>query len=126
MADFDDITGWQEELEKLRKSDVYTKVHGGSPTRVGPDPKIPLSALYDYAELLLKHDETRNAVIALKAWGDRQTEDFIDTDNDPTWPHEEDQLLADFASWFALKTGHGPNPEAYRRYGRYLAAHTAT
>ena len=69
LPDFDDITGWQEELEKLRKSDVYTKLYGkpgAYSTR--PSPKIPLSVLYDYAELLLKHDETRNAVIALKEW----------------------------------------------------------
>jgi hypothetical protein len=120
MATFDDITGWREELEVLRKSDVFKQVYSQK-NLTSPYPKIPLSALFLYAETLLKHTETMDAFNALDNWRAQQTSDFVDTDNDPTFPFRAQQLLTDFRSWFILKTGHGPDDWAYARHGGFIA-----
>ena len=124
MTVFNDITGWREELNKLRNSDAITKLHGTGTMRVGPDPKIPLSVLFDYAETLLKHEEMREALIAIRKWSAKQTEDFLDAENDPTYPHMASELLSEFVYWYQRKTGYGPNWWAYKSHGGQLATRT--
>ena len=119
MATFDDITGWREELEILRKSAVFERVYSQK-NLTSRHPKVPLSALFLYAETLLKHTETMDAFNALADWRARQTSDFVDTDSDPTFPFRAQQLLTDFTSWFILKTGHGPDAWTYTRHGTFL------
>lgn len=120
MAIFDDITGWQEELEALRNSDVFKEIYSREKLR-NRAPKIPLSVMSTYVETLLKHNETRRAVEILDEWERRRPKEGVDPDTDTTYPYRERQLLTDFGVWFTLKSGYGPNDWAYMFDGINIA-----
>lgn len=115
MTVFKDISGWREELEELRNGPVYQAMY--PPDRLPKDePRVPVSAILDFAETLLLNAETREARTILDQWykdnplGEGQN--FYDIDK-PTFPHDKSDLLSEFALWYILKTGFGPKTLAY-------------
>lgn len=115
MTVFTDTTGWREELKDLREGPAYKRMY---PTKIRDpkdDPLVPMSAVLDFAETLLSHAETRNALLALAEWHAANPPEIKmpDPENDPTFPHKASNLLNDFLMWFMLKTGMGPRVAAY-------------
>ena len=88
-----------------------------------PHKKIPLRILIEFAGLMLRHEETRNAIVAMHeflALPDKQGS------SDPRYPIKADTLLSDFMGWFTLKTGVGPNDWGYIKHGQILADSVAS
>lgn len=118
MASLDDITGWREELSVYHESDFYKEK-----SRIyiyEMPPKIPLSAIYEYVDLVLKNCEIKDAVIRIRKWYETQTDEIINYDNNPDYPNWDAKTIRDFASWFIMKRSLPSNHEAFR-FAHHLA-----
>lgn len=106
MADFDDITGWREELEVFEESEerkAYFRQHLNDSER-----RLPFDVVLDLAELMLKHEELRDAVrqrAEFRAF--IQTRPDLTNDDDEFWeknPLDASETLEQFMTWYASKT----------------------
>jgi len=114
MADFENITGWREELAEYKETEEWKAMEAS-----GIRAEMPLSLLYEFAQLLLKHEEMRKAMQIKHEWFESKrdeyyfkTYDTFDIDNDPSWPYQKHRLLHDFGAWFSVKSGIDENPSA--------------
>lgn len=119
MASFEDITGWRDELYDYHKTDFYKD----SSKRVLYEmpPRIPLSAIYEYVDLVLKYSEIRDALKEVMNWSDQRSDEVLNIEDDPSYPYESDQKIGDFVSWFIMKRNIFPNREAFR-FANQIAA----
>lgn len=111
MANFNDIIGWEEELEELRQTEDYRrrwKVRGDA-----PKPPVPLSNALEFVELILKNDDLLEGARVLRKWAEDHSE-ASPGDYPDTYPWETLRWLRDFEFWYCLKSGCGPNDFAFR------------
>jgi len=106
MADFEDITGWQDELEVFEESEegkAYFRQHLYDSER-----RLPFDVILELAGLMLKHEELRDAVrqrAAFRAF--LKTRPDLTNDDDEFWeknPLEASETLEEFMAWYGSKT----------------------
>jgi len=106
MADFEDITGWQDELEAFEESEegkAYFRQHLND-----RETDLPFDIVLDLAGLMLKHEELRDAVrqrAAFRAF--LKTRPDLTNDDDEFWeknPLEASETLEEFMAWYGSKT----------------------
>ena len=114
MADFDDITGWEEELFALKQTNRWIKREAravfppGKETRSAYDymPKWHVSEVKALAAMLLKQEclhETFREIHA-KDEAIKKNPDLSEWHPDyPPRPHWEMQYLENIATWYLLK-----------------------
>lgn len=110
MADFDDITGWREELKAFQATDEG-KVFFGTYRFWGGDkpkaPKLPFATLLHFAEMYLRFPEIETALKKSGAWGAylNDNPDFGRDDEgfDELCPWAENEAVYDFQRWYAMK-----------------------
>ncbi|MEP3629671.1 MAG: hypothetical protein ABJN04_06690 [Hyphomicrobiales bacterium] len=114
MADFDDITGWEEELRELKQTDRWKKQEERAVFPPGAEnrpaylymPKLRLSEVKCLAELLLGQEHLHNIfhTIQVKSEAVNRNPDLSDQHPDyPPRPEQEMGLLLDITTWYALK-----------------------
>lgn len=108
MADYEDISGWREELLEFKNSDegqAYFRRFSVVSLQLPPavSRQIPIKL----AELLLKFPELRSAVDAtVKFQSIREKFPNID-DSHPEWkrnPISDNIIIDEFVDWYAMKT----------------------
>ncbi|WP_281927327.1 hypothetical protein [Roseibium album] len=106
MADFEDITGWREELEVFEESEegkAYFRQHLND-----RETDLPFDVVLELADLMLKHKELRDAVrqrAEFRAF--LKTRPDLTNDDDEFWkknPLEASETLAEFMAWYGSKT----------------------
>ncbi len=111
MADFDDITGWREELAAFEKTEegraFFDKYSSWDRTKPRA-PKLPYETILHFAELFLRHPEVLEALKKSGAWRDYLTAnpDFGRDDEgfDELCPWADNETVYDFERWYAMKT----------------------
>lgn len=119
MADFEDMTGWWEELQAYYEEggqDAVDYIYRDGPEVWGLNPR--LSQVQQYAELLLKDPELRDAVARQAEWMKVvYANGGAVSRGDPEWdnrPAEAQELIADLYEWYCLKSGY-----PHERYGLF-------
>ncbi|TYC64806.1 hypothetical protein FMN63_20320 [Stappia sp. BW2] len=126
MADFEDLTGWREELQAYygeggQEAVDYIYRH---------DPEVflvstRLSQVQHFAELLLKDPELRDATAQQMEWLK-----VVDANGgavgrgDPDWdnrPLEAHILMGDFYEWYCLKSGYPHEARHLYSFGMFTA-----
>lgn len=106
MADFDDITGWQEELEVFEETEegrAYFRQHLND-----RESELPFDVILELAGLMLKHDEIRDAVrqeVEFRAF--LKTRPELTNDDDEFWeknPLDAAESRQEFIAWYGSKT----------------------
>ncbi|MET1411676.1 hypothetical protein ABVF61_05380 [Roseibium sp. HPY-6] len=126
MADFEDITGWQDELEDYyeefgQEGINYLYRH----SRGILEQMVSLTQVQDYADLLMKHKEIRDALLVVAEWEKvKLAHGGIVKEGDPA--HEDRpshiyQLLSDFFEWYCMKTDFPVSKHQVHRWGENLA-----
>ncbi|TYC64217.1 hypothetical protein FMN50_01415 [Rhodobacterales bacterium] len=110
MADFDDITGWREELkafEATGEGKVFFRTYrswGGDKPKA---PKLPFATLLHFAEVHLRFPEIETALKKKEAWLDylNANPDFGRDDEgfDELCPWNDIEIVYDFQRWYAMK-----------------------
>ena len=116
MADFDDITGFDAEIRAFYDSEEGKKKWLDEEGYSVVTRPIPISKVYQYIDLVFKHDELRAAAQKVTDWyakyPDRHCIDDDDPEN-PTFPHKDQGLVKWFGQWFCMKSEIGPNSEVF-------------
>ncbi|WP_281927331.1 hypothetical protein [Roseibium album] len=106
MADFEDITGWREELEAFEESEegkAYFRQHLYDSER-----RLPFDVILELAGLMLKHEELRDAVrqrAEFRAF--LKTRPDLTNEDDEFWeknPLDASEKLEEFMAWYGSKT----------------------
>ncbi|MET1411679.1 hypothetical protein ABVF61_05395 [Roseibium sp. HPY-6] len=106
MADFEDITGWREELEAFEESEegkAYFWQHLND-----SEIRLPFDVILELAGLMLKHDDIRDAVrrrMEFRAF--LETRPDLTENDDEYWeknPLDASYTLEEFIAWFGSKT----------------------
>ena len=122
MANFEDITGWKEELDTYRKSEEWKQVNQSQ--------KMPIEWVPELMHLVLRHAEIREVFMSYGKWiienhkfdENDQPIPFEELPDD--FPYEESYRAAWFAVWFfniekgvrkILPIGGGPPSTAVAR-----------
>jgi len=111
MADFDDITGWREELAAYEATEegraFFYKYSSWSPTRPRA-PKLPYETLLHFGGLHLRHPDILEAMKKSEAWLDylNANPDFGRDDEgfNELCPWVDNETVYDFERWYAMKT----------------------
>ena len=113
MADFDNITGWQEELaafkateEGRRYFNTYERAPGKNYLIPKTPPDIRLSTIFDLAEQYFKHAELREAVEYWVEWGDAEAANINLQYDDPQYFQSLQKYtpqISYFKDWYAMK-----------------------
>ncbi|QFT30962.1 hypothetical protein FIV00_10780 [Labrenzia sp. THAF82] len=122
MADFDDITGWREELEAFKATDegrvFFGKFGWGNATRLTFEQEVR------FAEELFRHDEIREALKKSAKWVK-----FLDDnpefgqEDERFWdlcPVEDNKTVSAFKRWYAMKQNIALGPSTFSA-GKRLA-----
>ena len=106
MADFEDITGWREELEAFEESEegkTYFRQHLND-----QETDLPFDVVLELAGLMLKHKELRDAVTQRAEFrAFLKTRPDLTNDDDEFWeknPLEASETLEEFMAWYGAKT----------------------
>ncbi|MET1411678.1 hypothetical protein ABVF61_05390 [Roseibium sp. HPY-6] len=127
MADFEDITGWREELrdhfEEFGQEGI-DYLYRNSIEII--EQEVSISQVQDYADLLMKHKETRDALLVFAEWQKVKLAHpgGIVEPGDPAYkdrPKEIIYLLADFYEWYCMKTDFPCLKNRVSRWGKKLA-----
>jgi hypothetical protein len=106
MADFDDITGWREELETFEATEEG-KAYFGLFGPVG-GPNVPFENVVQLAGLILRHEELYHALKKKVAWSDyTDTHPDLEHDDDEFWnlnPVDAHKTIGRFERWYGMKT----------------------
>ncbi|MFC6657281.1 hypothetical protein ACFQEX_18335 [Roseibium salinum] len=110
MADFEDITGWREELAAFEATDegraFFNKYSSWDRTK-GRAPKLPYETVIQFAELYFRHPEILEAMKKSEAWLDylNANPDFGRDDEGfhELCPWEENETVLYFEHWYAMK-----------------------
>lgn len=106
MADFEDITGWREELAAFKKSDEGYKFFYERPMS---DNKMRLSEIYELAELYFKFDCLHEALKKKAHWEEYTLDELDDMpglyheNHERLRPAEAMDTCIDFRDWYAMK-----------------------
>ena|GEM_PF-1401521 len=111
MADFDDITGWREELAAYEATEegraFFDKYSSWDRTRPRA-PKLPYETILHFAELHLRHPEILEALKKSGSWFEylNANPDFGRDDEgfDELCPWADNETVYDFERWYAMKT----------------------
>ena len=113
LADFDDITGWQEELaafeateEGRRYFNTSERVPGKKYLITKTPPNIPLSTVFDLAEQYFEHAELREAIEYWVEWGAAEAANINLKYDDPQYFQSLQKYtpqLFRFSDWYAMK-----------------------
>lgn len=120
---FSDITGWYEEYLVLANGAAKQTLMLESAKISGLN-KVPLSNIYEYAELILHLDETKKAVFALMQWrvDNREAlENVTITIEHPSFPQNEMALLFSFSGWYELKRMIPQGRATFPEFGEQIA-----
>lgn len=99
MADFEDMTGWREELDAWHKSEDYKN----RPTAFSsPFPPVPVSKILKYIELVLRNPDCQKAHAAIDAWNSANPGKFS-WEDDENFPHHATATLGAFEGWYLWK-----------------------
>ncbi|WFE91596.1 hypothetical protein K1718_09620 [Roseibium porphyridii] len=108
MADFDDITGWRDELKAFRQSDegkAYFEEYAIGSGKIAP--KMPFENALELAGLMLRHQEIYQALLKGIEWGRLlESRPNFFPDNPDYWdlnPLESHETRNDFMDWYAFK-----------------------
>ncbi|WP_298986390.1 hypothetical protein [uncultured Roseibium sp.] len=125
MADFDDISGWREELETFEATEegraFFSKYGMGAP-------RLTFEQEVRFAEELFQHDEIRAALEKSAKWVK-----FLDDNPDfgqedeHFWdlcPVEDNKTVSAFKHWYAMKLNIAPGWSTFGA-GESLAAEVA-
>ncbi|WP_269580836.1 hypothetical protein [Roseibium sp. Sym1] len=127
MADFEDISGWREELaafERTEEGKAYFGEYGAKPS-----PKLPFETVLHVGELMQRHEELHQAVTRIVAWEkflDEHPE--LDQEADAFWdnnPTDATDTLFKFVFWYGMKT-RVPFDSAKLLYGEWLLKYVET
>ncbi|QFT30977.1 hypothetical protein K1718_09615 [Roseibium porphyridii] len=110
MADFDDITGWRDELKAFRQSDegkAYFEEYEIGSGKIAP--KMPFENALELAGLMLRHQEIYQALLKGIEWNRilEERPNFFH-DHPDYWdlnPVESHETRNDFMDWYAFKSG---------------------
>lgn len=99
MADFEDMTGWREELEAWCKSEDYKN----RPALFHPPyPPVPLTKVLKFIELEHANPECQAAHAAITAW-QTANPDKYSWEDEENFPHFASSIIVDFLAWFLWK-----------------------
>ncbi|MEM9632972.1 MAG: hypothetical protein AAGA50_16695 [Pseudomonadota bacterium] len=111
MANIEDITGWREELYEFNEygsEEEHKQFYGKYNNGIPPDAK--LSQVLELVEVLLKHDETREALKKMSVWEKIKSANEYDfLEDNPKFKERPDDaidLIIDFFDWFCWKQGY--------------------
>ena len=107
MADFEDITGWREELMQFREKEKQMKEYNRSLSvkqKHHSPLKAPLSKVLELAELVQRHTEIRIILDEIRDWGQKYRGENPE-DHPGTYPAEAVQRLSEFEHWYRRKSG---------------------
>ena len=126
MADFEDITGWREELgdyfEEFGQEGIDYLYRNSIEIM---EQEVSLTQVQDYAALLMKHKETRDALLVVAEWKKvKLAHGGIVKEDDPAYedsPKQTYQLLSDFFEWYCMKTDFPVRKHQVNWWGENLA-----
>lgn len=113
MADFENIIGWQEELDEFKQTeqgqdyfDTIEAVPGKSYKVRKQLPKLPFSYIVELAELYLIHDELKETIDYWVEWGRIEESNLNLEFDDPEYfqslqPYY--RKIKDFQDWYSYK-----------------------
>lgn len=105
MADFEDITGWREELEAFERTEEGEAFFAGNERY--RKVKLPIGDLVQAVELVLADPELHDA-LRKKMWFTAYVEENdLDTHNDVFWeshPSEAIDTFIAFRRWYLMKS----------------------
>lgn len=109
MADFDDITGWREELEAFEATEegraFFSKYGMGAP-------KLTFEQVVRYAEELFRHEEIHEALKESAKWVkflDDNPDFGREDENFSVWcPWDAIETKNSFTRWYAMKLNIAP------------------
>jgi hypothetical protein len=117
MADFDDITGWREELNELEERHDDEWVAYVNWFMNSDWPLAPASQVLHCVDVMLNNDDTHKAVTQIAAWRDLMDAKGPFEDDDPEmeqYPESAVELTNKFWRWFCWKAGYKPVGFAFR------------
>lgn len=113
MANFSDITGWQEELQAFRSTmagqeffKTSVRAHGKNYLVRKKQPPLPLSYIFELAELYLGHEMLNKDIEYWVAWGNAEAKNINLEFDDPEYfksLREYYQRIRQFKDWYAMK-----------------------
>lgn len=126
MADFEDITGWNDELEDYYEEFGQEGINYlYRNNREILEQMVSLTQVQDYADLLLKHKETRDTLLVVAEWKKvKLAHGGIVQQDDPAYedsPKQCYQLLAAFFEWYCMKTDFPVSKDEVSMWGADLA-----
>lgn len=119
MANFDDITGWREELEAFEKTEegrtFFEKYGMGAP-------KLTFEQEVRYAEELFRHEEIHEALKMSAKWVkflDDNPDFGREDENFSVWcPWDAIETKNTFTRWYAMKLNIAPGWTTFSAGGR--------
>lgn len=106
MANFEDMTGWREELYAHWETEDFKKQRQAEfkkhLTDPEPLPKLALSSVIEFMNLLTGNDECVAAIRAEQEWFKQNPSTYPDEDEEG-YPQDAAALIADFKAWYRFK-----------------------
>lgn len=139
MADFEDITGWEEEVEQyFRDKAVVAKEIGHArrlalasganlpPLTMTTPPRVPVSRAAQYIRICFKNPFFFEALDRIAQWWKENPDTLAKEQNG--YPMKDSWTAKAFPLWFQYKSGLEPNlrafgvatAEAHKLYSNYL------